>query len=160
MNPVIKASVALAVLVEVVSVIFAAIGLHQSSPMIFGIAFLVLAIGLNIGCVIWALSGTAAESGYGRQLLNAAIFGLVAGGLIILFSMLNTMVLFPNYLEESGTASIEFMESMNMPEEALQAQIESIESRTPVGEAIKGGIGTIVTSLVVGAIVAIFKRKK
>ena len=45
-------------------------------------------------------------------------------------------------------------------EEAVQAQVDKLEARTPVRESINGAIGTFITSLVIGAIVAIFKRKK
>jgi len=159
MNSVIKASVALAVLVTIVSVIFVAAGLHESSPML-GIVLIVLFIGLNIGCLFWALSPTAAVNGYGKQMLSVVIFGVVAAVVIFGLSMLQTTVLFPDYIDESTTAMIEFFEDMDMPEDALQQQIAKAEARTPMGEARNGAIGTLITSLIVGAIVSIFKRKK
>jgi uncharacterized membrane protein len=155
----IKFAVILAVLVEVVSVAFAAAGLHRANPM-FGLVILVVFIAATVACVFLALKTTAADSGYGKQLLNSIVLGLVAGVLIVLFSILNLTVLFPAYIEESTTAMIEFFESMNMPEAQLQQQVAGLEARTAVGESVKGGIGTFVTSLVVGAIVAIFKRRK
>lgn len=159
MNAVIKAGVALAVLVWIVSVIWAVAGLHQMSPMI-GLVFLVVVIVLNVGCIYWALKQTAAENGYGKQLRNVVVFGLIAGVLICAFSMLNLTVLFPNYLEEEGTAAIEFVEGMSLPQEAVQGRIEQIEARTPLRQSVNGLIGTFFTSLIVGAIVAIFARKK
>jgi hypothetical protein len=159
MNAVIKAGVALAVLVWIVSVIWAVAGLHQTNPIV-GLVFLVVVIVLNVGCIYWALKQTAAENGYGKQLWNVILFGLVAGVLICALSMLNLTVLFPNYLEEESTAVIEFMEGAGMPEEALQGRIEQIEARTPLRQSINGLIGTFFTSLIVGAVVAIFVRKK
>jgi hypothetical protein len=159
MSAVIKASVALAVLVAIVSVIFAVAGLHEKGIMP-GIVLLVVFIALNVGCVFWALKQTAADNGYGKQLLNAAVFGLIAAVLIFGFSILNLKVFFPSYLEESTTATIEFLEGMNMPAEALQAQVQKQEARTVVGDSTGGAIGTFLTSLIVGAIIAIFKRKK
>jgi len=159
MNAVIKAGVALAVLVWIVSVIWAVAGLHQMNPMV-GFVFLVVVIVLNAGCIFWALKQTAAENGYGKQLLNVVVFGLIAGVLICALSMLNLTVLFPNYLEEEGTVLIEFIEGAGLPEEALQGRLEQIEARTPFRQSINGLIGTFVTSLIVGAIVAIFARKK
>ena len=111
MGSVIKGSVALAVLVEIVSVVFALAKLHQAG-VLFGIVFLLLVIGLNVVCLVWALNQTAGDSGYFRQLGYAALIGVVAGVLIFAFAYVNMTVLFPNYLEESKTASIEFMESM------------------------------------------------
>jgi hypothetical protein len=159
MSAVIKASVALAVLVEIVSVIFSAAGLHEKG-ILPGIVLLVVFIALNVGCVFWALKQTAEDNGYGKQLLNAAVFGLIAGVLIVGFAMLNLTVFFPDYLEESQTATIEFLEGMEMPAEALQAQVAKQEARTAWGDSMNGGIGTFFTSLIVGAIIAIFKRKK
>src|SRR5262245_39301861 len=47
MGALIKASVALAVLVEIVAVVFALAKLHQAG-LVFGLVFLVLVIGLNV----------------------------------------------------------------------------------------------------------------
>jgi len=159
MGFVIKASVALAVLVEIVAIVFALARLHQAG-IVFGLVFLVLVIGLNVACVLWALGKTAADSGYARQLGYAALIGVVGGVLIFAFSYLNLTVFFPHYLEESKTASIEFMERMNMPKEALDQQVAKLEAQTPFGAAGQGTMGTFFTSLVIGAIVAIFKRAR
>jgi len=115
---------------------------------------------INVGCIFWGLKLTAADNGYGKQLLNALLIGVVAGLLIFAFSMINLTLLFPDYLDESSLATIEFLESRELPEQVLQAQVAKLEERTNVGEARNGAIGTIVTSLIIGAIVAIFKRKK
>jgi nitrogen fixation/metabolism regulation signal transduction histidine kinase len=159
MSGAIKAGVGLAVVVAILSVIFAATGMHEAG-ILPGLVLMVLYIALTIGAVFWTLKQTAAENGYGKQLLNVVVFGLVAGVLICVFSILNLNVFFPSYLEENTTAMVEFFESTNMPEEALQAQVEKLEARTAWRESMNGGIGTFVTSLVIGAIVAIFKRKK
>jgi hypothetical protein len=159
MSAAIKAGVALAVAVEIFSVIFAVAGLHQKGPL-FGIVFLLVVIGLNIGCIVWGLKQTSGENGYGKQLLNAIVIGLVAGVLIFVFSMVNLNVLFPNYLEESKLASIEFLENANLPEEVLNQQVAKVEGQTATGASIQGTIGAFFTSLIVGAIVAIFSRKK
>ena len=159
MNAVIKASVALAILVGILSVIFAATGMHEKG-ILPGAVLGVLFIALTIAGVFWALSQTAADNGYGKQLSNAAVFGVIAGVLIFGFSMLNLTVLFPDYLAENTTAMIEALEGTNLPEDQLQVQVERLEGRTAVGQSVGGAIGTLVTSLVIGAIVAIFKRKE
>ncbi len=122
--------------------------------------FLVVAITLNAGCVFWGLKQTAEGNGYLKQLLNGLLIGVVAGVLIFGLSMLNLTVLFPDHLEESKTASIEMFESMNMPEVMLEKQVEAVEAQTATRQAVSGTIGTLVTSLILGAIIAIFKRKK
>jgi len=159
MNAAIKAGVALAVIVEVLSIIFAVAGLHQAG-LVPGLILMVLFISLTIGCVFWVLNKTASEAGYGKQLMGAVVVGVVAGVLILIFSLINLNLIFQNYIEESNVAMIEAFEGMNMPEQALEAQIAKLESRTAMGESIKGMIGTFMTSVIIGAIIAIFKRKK
>jgi hypothetical protein len=107
--------------------------MHESNPVVGGLLFIALAIVFNVGCVFWGLKQTASQNGYLQQLLAAAGIGLVAGVLIFVFSFLMLTVLMPDYLEQS---------------------------KSPVGEATGGLIGTFFTSLIVGAIVGIFLRKK
>ena len=159
MSAVIKAGIALAVLVEIFSVVLILAGLHESAPMVAGIVFILVAIVLNVGCVFWGLKQTA-DNGYGKQLLNGLLIGLVAGVLIFAFSMLNLSVLFPDYLDQSKTATIEWLESMNIPQPQLEAQVAQIEGQSAMRQAVSGLIGTVITSLIVGAIISIFVRKK
>lgn len=160
MNAVLKAGVALAVLVEIVSVALIASGIANSNPIVGSIAFILVAIVLTVGCIFWGLKQTAADNGYGKQLLNGLLIGVVAGVLVFAFSMINLTVLFPDYIDQSSLATIEFLEARDLPEEMLQAQVAKLEGRTSVSESRGGLIGTIITSLIVGAIVAVFKRKK
>ena len=160
MNSVIKSSLLLVAIIAVVSLGFTFSGFQVSNPLLGAMIFLVVAILANVGCLFWGLSGSAAESGYGKQLLNSLIFGVVAGVLIFCFSMLITTVLAPDNFDQAKTAMVEAMEGMNMPEEALALQVDKIEATTPMGESIKGLIGTIGTSLFFGAIISIFKRRK
>lgn len=79
--------------------------------------------------------------------------------LVFLGSMALMMAL-PDYLEDVKTAQIVSLEAFNLPEDKVDKQITKIEAITPVSSAMQGMIGTFFTSLIVGAIVAIFKRKK
>jgi len=115
MNTVIKASVALVVVVMVISLAMYFTGLHENA-LVGGLGSLVLLIGANIAIVFWALKQTAAENGYGRQLGNAALIGLIGGVLVFLGSMLLLTVL-PDYLEEMKTMQIASLEQFNLPEE-------------------------------------------
>ena len=160
MNAVLKAGIGLAVIVEIITVIGIASGMLLANRLVAELVLLVIFFGLTGVAIFWGLGQTAAESGYGKQLLNALLIGLVAGVLIFAFSMLNLAVLFPDYLAESKTASIEVMENMSMPEQRLEAQVAKIEAQTVAGQARSGAIGTIVRSLFLGAIIAIFKRRK
>ncbi len=160
MNTVLKAGIGLAVIVEIITVVGIASGMLLANRLVAELVLLVIFFGLTGVAIFWGLGQTAAESGYGKQLLNALLIGLVAGVLIFAFSMLNLSVLFPDYLAESKTASIEMMENMSIPEQRLEAQVAKIEAQTVAGQARSGAIGTIVRSLFLGAIIAIFKRRK
>ena len=158
MNSVVKASVALVIVVMVVSVLMYVTGLHENA-LIGGLGTLLLVIGANVAVVFWALKQTAAENGYMRQLGNGALVGLIGGVLVFLGSMALLTVL-PDYLEEVKTMQIASLEQWNLAEDVMDKQIAKIEAITPVSSSMQGMIGTFFTSLIVGAIVAIFKRKK
>ena len=158
MNTVVKASVAIVVVVMVISLVMYFTGLHEN-PLIGGLGSLVLLIGATIAIVFWALKQTASENGYLRQLGNAALIGLIGGVLVFLGSML-LLTLLPDYLEEMKTMQIASLEQWNLPDDAMDKQIAKIEAVTPVSSSMQGMIGTFFTSLIIGAIIAIFKRKK
>ncbi len=154
----VKASVALMVVVMVVSVLMYVTGLHKN-PLIGGLGSLLLVIVANVAVVFWALKQTAAENRYVRQLGNGALIGLLGGVLVFLGSMALLTVL-PDYLEEVKTMQIVSLEQWNLAEDVMDKQIAKIEAVTPVSSSMQGMIGTFFTSLIVGAIVAIFQRKK
>ncbi len=158
MRSVVKASVALVVMVMVVSVLMYVTGLHEN-PLIGGLGSLVLVIGANVAVVVWALKQTAAENRYLRQLGNGALIGLMGGVLVFLGSMV-LLTAIPNYLDDVKTMQISTLEQWSPPEDVMEQQIAKIEAVTPVSSSMQGMIGTFVTSLIIGAIVAIFKRKK
>lgn len=160
MSAVVKAGVALAVLVAVLSLVLAFAGLHRNNPMVAQFAFLIPAILLNVGCVFWGLKMTAADNGYLKQLVNGLLIGLVAGVLIFAFSMLLLNVLMPDYLDEVKQSTIAWLEDSGLPDEQVESQIKSVEETTPVSQALAGLIGTFLTSLISGAIIAIFVRRK
>ena len=159
MHAVVKAGVGLAVVVTVFSIIFTLAGLHRS-PIVGGLLFLAVAVALNVGAVFWGLKQTASVNGYGKQLLNALLVGLVAGVLILTTSWLMLTLVFPNYLEEAKAASIEMLQSSGLPAESLDKQVQRVESMTVSAQAFQAMVGTLVTSVVAGAIIAIFRRRK
>jgi len=85
---------------------------------------------------------------------------MIAGVLIFVVSWLNLSVLFPNYLDEMREGYVAMMEGAGMPEAQFNAQIAKLDEMTPVNQSVPGTIGTAITSLVIGAIAAIFLRKK
>ncbi len=159
MHVTLKASLVLVGLVALLSMMLYVTGLHKNF-MAGQAVFLIGAVAINVAVIIWALGKTAAENPYGRQLLNATVIGVVGGGLIVLVSWLLASVVFPNALEETRQGAIEYMEANNFPEDKFQSQLETLNKTTPMSQAIPGGLGTFATSLVTGAVFAIFRRKK
>ena len=159
MNASVKAGVILAVLVTVVSAIVMATGLHQHF-MLFGLITILVYILLNIVLVYMTLNKSAADNSYGAQLMSSAVLGLVGGVLIFIGSWVLLSMVFPDALAEIRDSAIAFMENSSMSEDMIEEQMVKLDSATPVSQSLPGLIGTFTTSVVVGAIVAIFKRKK
>lgn len=159
MKTIITASVVLAVLVTLVSIVIAATGLHEN-PLVSGVGFIVIAIVLNLGVLFWALRSTAAENSYGKQVGNGALIGLIAGVLIFLGSYVLLTYVFPDYIAEMSAGALEFMEGAGMPQETIDLQAAALAQATPANQALNGAIGAFFTSLVGAAILGFFLRKK
>lgn len=159
MNTTIKASLVLVAAVALLSVAVFALGLHRNF-VVGQYVFLVGAIALNVGVVYWALARDAAAKGYGAQLLSALGIGLIAGFLIVIVSWGLTAFVFPDSLDEMKAGAITYMQEQGMAEDEYRKQLETLEKTTPMSQAIPGGVGTLFTSLVSGAVIAAFKRRK
>ncbi len=153
MNVPLRYGLILGILVTVINLAIPALGLHTS----IGISaiFLVVVIAINIAVVIMALRQTAAVANYGGQVINGLVLGVVGGVVVFAGSWLTTSVVFPNYMAEVMEATRETLESFGIPSGEIDAQLAMGSS---VGSAFQGAIGTVVTSVVVAAITAIFKR--
>jgi len=158
MNTVLKWSVILVAVVTLMNLIIIGTGLHTNP--IAGILFVVLALVFNITALIMLLRETRADCGYGKQLLNAILLGLIAGVLIFATSFLVLSVLFPNSIPEMIDGNIAFLASAPIDDATRQAQIAAVQGTTAMTQSLSGLMGTFFTSLLVGAILAIFLRKK
>lgn len=159
MGAVVKWSVILAAIVAVLNVIWPIAGLH-TSIVVGGILFIVLAIALNVWTLFMALKATASGNGYGAQLLNALMFGLVAGVLVFAGSWVVLTYIFPDSIGESTAAMRDLLQGSGLPQDQIDAQVAALEASGPMHHARSGAIGTLVTSLISGAIIAIFKRRR
>ncbi len=160
MKSIVKAAITLAVLVAVLSVVIALVGLHRTNPMLAQVAFFLPVIILNIGCIVWGLKGTAATSGYVRQVGNGVLIGVIAGVLIFGFSLLMLTVLMPGYLDEMKQTTIEWLQAADIADETREKQIAAVEGTTATSQSRAGLFGTLATSLVAAVIAAIFLRRK
>jgi len=149
----------LAVTIVVLNTIFILTGLH-ANPIVGGPVFIILAIGANVAAVFMALRATAASSTFGLQLLNGAVLGVVGGILVLLLVWPLLAVVFPNSLDEMRAGYIEMMEATGVDQALQDKAIEQMNRATPLSQATPGAIGTLLTSIVAGGAIGIFKRQK
>ena len=159
MGVVVKWALILVALIAVLTVFINLTGLH-TNPLAATILAIGVAIILNVLTLFMALRATASQNTYGGQLLNALMFGLVAGVLIFACSWVFSTYIFPNSISEMVAGFKEWFQQSGLPEDQVQAQIEAMDQITATSQARNGAIGTLATSLIAGAIIAIFKRRK
>jgi hypothetical protein len=154
--------VALAILVALFSIVTAAAGVHKNPSL--GWVFALVATVINVGVVVWTLRRTRDEGRrYGGQLLAGLVMALVAAVLIFCNSLLVTQVLFPDYLDEARDVQEEVLvtRSAGAPEEQIAAQRQVMDAfMTPKAQAGIGAVMTVITTMIVTLIAAIFIRKK
>ena len=132
----------------------------HKNPILSGLVSIGLFILFNVGAIIWVLKQTAAENGYGKQLVNSLLVGVIAGVLIFVLSWIQLSFLFPDALAEMREGYVATMENAGMPQAQMDAAIAQMEGTTAASQSASGMIGTFITSLIVGAVTAIFLRKK
>ena len=88
------------------------------------------------------------------------MFGLVAGVLIFACSWILSTYIFPNTVSEMVAGFKEWIQQSGLPEAQVQAQMQAMDQTTATSQAMNGAIGTLFTSLIAGAIIAIFQRRK
>ena len=154
----IRAGVLLGALVTVWQFLVGFTGWYKD-PVLVNVFFLVIVF--EIVLLLWALRKTAPASTYGSQIVNALVFSLVASAIIFCGSLLFTTVAFPRYFEEMNAVQVQALQAQGLTDAEIQSRIAAVAPmQTPLMNALSGVIGTVVTALVVGAVAAIFWRKK
>ena len=156
MNVPIKYGLILGVVAAVISFITVAMGPQMS---LMAVLFPLIATVVTIVIVFLALRETAPEATWSGQLLNSLVLGAVAAAIVFVVSWLSLAVVFPHYLAESAAAAEHALANAGLGPEMIEQQVRSLEESTPIGQAFAGAVGTVVTSLIAGAIIGIFKRK-
>jgi Protein of unknown function (DUF4199) len=154
----IRAGVLLGVLCVIWTFVMGFTGWYKD-PVMLNLFFLV--IPLEIAIVIWALRQTASSATWGRQVVNGLVLSLVASVIIFAGSLLFTTVAFPNYFNDLQATQTEMLKSAGLSEADIKSQVAAAAAmQTPLINAFTGVIGTVVTGVVVAAIVGAFLRKK
>jgi hypothetical protein len=135
--------------------IFMAVSGWMTNPRMFSLFYFVIVI--EIACLIWGLKQTASTHGYGAQLATGAGMSLVAGVFLFLFSLLLTIVIFPNLVAEVTAMQVSVLREAGRPEPDISA---FVALQKPVIMAAQGLVGTVITGVAATALIAIFLRSK
>jgi len=128
-------------------------------PTLLNLFFLVIPV--QIVLLVVGLRSSAAENGYGKQVLSGTLASLLASVLIFCGSLLFTTVVFPSYFDEIRAVHTSVLEQAGKSPEEVRAQVEAMAAtQTPVLQALFGAIGTVVTGLVSSLVIAALARQK
>jgi hypothetical protein len=126
------------------------------------VLFVVGAVAIEVAGLVWGLRKTAAEGRtYGGQIVAGTLMAVIAGVIIIGGSLVFTTVAFPDYFRELEAAQRQMLEAQGRSDaEIAEALAANDVSATPMAHAMSGFIGTLITGIVVSAIIAIFVRRR
>ena len=159
MNPVLGTGLVIGVLCGVWMLVMGFTGWFKD-PAMLNVFFLVIII--EVAGLVWGLRRTAAEGRtYGGQIVAGAMMSVIAGVIIIVFSLVFTTILFPSYFTDLQEAYREILRQQGKSEaEIAQAVSEASAGATPMGQAIQGFMGTLITGIVASAVIGLFFRRK
>jgi len=128
-------------------------------PVLLNLFWMVIPI--QIGVMLWGLRATAAESGYGRQVLHGLQICLLASVLIFAGSWLFTAVAYPGYFQELETLGRAQLAQSGMKAEQIETAMRAqAPFQSSVMNALMGVVGTVVTGLVISLVAGIWLRRK
>lgn len=121
-----------------------------------------LVIVFQIVVLVWGLRITAAEGKtYGSQIAAGMLISLIGAAIIFVGSYMFTTVAFPRYFDEIRSVGEVVLREQGKSEEEIRTMMElSASMRTPLANALTGVVGTLMTGVIVSAIIAFFIRKK
>jgi hypothetical protein len=135
MNPILKTGLVVGAGCAVWMFVFGAAGWYRD-PATARLFFVVIAI--EIAGLLWGLRQTAREGrSYSGQVVAGTMMAIIAGVVIIAASLVFTMAVFP---------------------EAMERMRADDPSTTPMAQALGGFMGTLITGILVSALIAIRVR--
>jgi len=159
MNTILKAGIVLGALVEIWTYLMGFTGWYRD-PALMKLFWVVIA--LQIAVLMWALKRTAAEGrGYGGQVGAGTLISLIGGVFVIVGSLIFTMVVFPNYFTELAAIQEQMLRTAGRSEAEIKQMMDmTARTSTPIMQACFGFLGTMVTGVVVSAIIGAFVKAK
>lgn len=158
MNPILSAGVLIGVLCGVWTFVMGFTGWYKDPQL--NLLFLPAVIIIEVAGLYWGLKQTAAQGrAYAGQVVAGAMMSTIAGVIIIGSSLLFTMVVFPDYFQELEAMQRQLLAEQGRTPGEIDAAVQ-LSGSTPMGQAMAGFIGTLVTGIIVSAIIAIGVRAK
>ena len=159
MNPTLAAGLLIGVLCGVWTFVMGFTGWYKDPSM--SSAFFVVIL-IEVGGLIWGLKQTAAQGrSYSGQVVGGTVMSIIAGLVIIVFSLLFTTVFFPTYFQDLEAAYRTLLQQQGKTESEIAAEIAAwLPGQTPMRQAIMGFIGTFVTGVTMSAVLAIWIRAR
>lgn len=160
MKTIIRGGILLGILVTIWTYIFGLTGMHKN--MGAAMLFPVVATVIELAVLVWALRKTAAEGrNYFGQVSAGTLLAFVGGCLILATSYLYVTRVHPTYRAEVHEAGIAMNRAQGMDEAKIQQLVAQQEPyQTPMAMAAMGFVATVITGLILSAILAIFIRSK
>ena len=159
MNPIVAAGLSIGVFCGLWTFVMGFTGWYKD-PSKAGAFFVVILI--EIAGLIWGLRRTALQGRtYSGQVVAGTLMSIIAGVVIVGFSLLFTTVAFPEYFTELEAGYRQMLQQQGKTQEEIATEIAAWSaSQTPVTQAMYGFMGTFVTGVVVSAIVSLWIRAK
>ena len=159
MNTILKAGIVLGVLVEIWTYLSGFAGWYKD-PKLQNLFWVVVAI--QIAVLMWALKRTAAEGrGYGGQIAAGTLISLIGGVIIAVGSFIFATVVFPNYCKDIMALQEQTLREAGRSESEIRQTMDLVaKTSTPAMQSLFGFLGTLITGVVVSAIIGAFFRAR
>ncbi len=149
-----KVGLGIGVLCAIWELIMASTG-WITNPNLMSLFYLVVLI--EVVVLIWGLKQSSTENSYRRQVIAGTTMSVVAGMFLFVFSLLLTMVFFPDLISQMKIVQSQVLKQAGRTDAEISA---ALSLQTPMIQAVQGLIGTVLTGLLASLIIAIFLRKK
>lgn len=159
MNPVLGTGIVIGVLCGLWTLVMGFTGWYKD-PQMINVFFFVIVI--EVAGLVWGLRRTAAEGRtYGGQILAGTMMSVIAGVVIIGFSLLFTTVLVPTYFTDLQETYRQVLQQQGKTEAEIAQELSRARAgATPMGQAVQGFMGTLITGIVASAIIGLFFRRR
>lgn len=151
------------IIASIVSIIYSVIGMSAGLAFEwwFGLVSIVLYIVFVVMAVREAREQTTGDFSFGAAFGTGFQVVLISGVVGILFNLLYTTVINPNYYTQAAEIMATKLQQMGLPEDQVEASLEDIRNPNVIRNTAIGLVSSIIIGAIVAAIVAaIMKREE